>query len=769
MTTLTIRISTQDTAEAAGEAQEIEVTHLLVSEAPVRELLTAQAVTPGLVVLLSQFENYTLIINDKTMLLTPGLAHLLRGDAQWRLARSSMREADMSAKATVLVMQVNARINQALTLQDLLPHPLQLDPAASEEIERLYGDLTHDRTTLILPTGAADVMRNLVTARLVTVLLGAAGIGRQSANEKPPDPQLVTLKRFIFEHLAANPSGDAMARHMGMSRAALYRWATPHLGASPVHYLRALRLEKAQELLRNTMLSLDDIAENTGFSSRYHLSKEFTRQYQMAPARMRRTGQSHPENELFAKVDQLIRINRYDEALELCNHNLRLAGLSEATDRLRYQQALCLQALGRLDEAVAVWESLEHGARSYAAGKQLCGLYFRRASYERAAERLAALYPAADESQQRELLLIWCHQVSELINRRLTPPLPRYLELRRELFPDNLRGMALTAEVLFGLGQEHRTAELCPRLRHLCFYSLRRAGFYRRAIAEYGGDMSVTTVWETLLRAGEYAKVLALAADAPWIMVTALTQLGRAKEAIRRYPEHCQEAYLALGLYQELLERWPAPSDHQIQALAALNRTQALRHYPKVDNWLWGLAQLQTDPANILHLPNADPQLYHLALLGQALQQLSGGNPAAAAESLAKIPLVRSPHFWWPDRADTELVLTTVIRGLLGQREVMQAELTTLRDQHQHTDHQVVWHNARFLLGDINAKQYLRQPCQARVEQRLALVSALDQDLKGSRRKAVQGYRAFADAYKNNLLSRPQLRQFLAWRTTGAK
>ena len=369
MTTLTIRVSSQNPAESTSAAQEIEVTHLLAREVSVTELMTQQVATPGVLVLLSLSENYTLAIDSKTTLLTTGLAHMLRGNAEWRIARSTLRETGASTKASVLMIQVSALINKSLSLQDLLTQTTQLDPATSKEIEQLYNDLSHTRTALVLPAGSADVMRNVVAARLVPLLLGAISSSRPQENEGPLDPRLVTLKRFMREHLAASPSIEEMARHMGMSRSMLYRWAKPQLGASPTHYLRILRLEKAQELLGNTGLSID-------------------------------------------------------------------------------------------------------------------------------------------ESKQRELAQIWCHHVSDLLNRRLSSPLPHYLSVRKEFFPNDLRCMLLTCEVLSGLGREHLIPELCPSLRQFGLFALRHAGLYRRAIAEYGGDWDARHTQQTLLIAGQYKEAL---------------------------------------------------------------------------------------------------------------------------------------------------------------------------------------------------------------------------------------------------------------------
>ena len=452
----------------------------------------------------------------------------------------------------------------------------------------------------------------------------------------------------------------------------------------------------------------------------------------VAPARMRRaTTPQHSESERSAKADLLIRAQRFEEALTLCDQSLR-------------------------DTAWA-----------YGAGKQLCGLYFRQADYDRAIDLLATLYPEANEEQQRELLLIWSNQVTKLIHKRFTPPLPLYLELFHEHFPRSMRCMSLAIEVLFGLGQEHRAPELCPNLRQRCYYSLRRSGLYRRAIAEYGKDIPPHLTAETLLSAGQYREVLEIAAAYPNYMSDALTYLGRAEEAIQRYPDHCQNAYLELGKYQQLLDHFPQPSEYQIKALFALKKVKALQNYPQCHSYLWHIAQLHASPENLLRMPHSiDPQNYHHALLWRALQHLTANQPDPAGELLKRIPLVQSPHFWWPDHTSEDVTLATITRGLMGNRALMQSELELIRNKHQHTAWQQNWHDASFLLGAITEDHYRQQPRVANLEQRLPLVKAFDQDLKGCRSKTLKGYQLFLNSYKHYLLVRQELRQFIDWRLT---
>jgi AraC family transcriptional regulator len=61
-------------------------------------------------------------------------------------------------------------------------------------------------------------------------------------------------------------------------------------GYTPKKYFDALRLKCAEELLRNTSLSIAEISEKTGFSSQFHFCSAFKQTYRVPPSRYRMIG-----------------------------------------------------------------------------------------------------------------------------------------------------------------------------------------------------------------------------------------------------------------------------------------------------------------------------------------------------------------------------------------------------------------------------------------------------------------------------------------------
>lgn len=132
----------------------------------------------------------------------------------------------------------------------------------------LEGDLAADHTELFPPCG---VVTNLSTDTLAT-----------------EDEGLAKALRFIREEAFHKIQVEDVARHAGVGRRTLERKFSDLVGKSIDRSIRQTRLERAQTLLRESKLTLDDIAERCGFSSTDYFSKVFKNHTGQTPAAYRR-------------------------------------------------------------------------------------------------------------------------------------------------------------------------------------------------------------------------------------------------------------------------------------------------------------------------------------------------------------------------------------------------------------------------------------------------------------------------------------------------
>jgi len=153
-------------------------------------------------------------------------------------------------------------------------------------------------------TAPVDMMLHLVRVQLGADV--SAGVAEQFVYERvrrPDDPQRVPLRHTIgnlseklivaVELMEANIrepiSQTELAEYVGLSRRQLQRLFQRYLMSTPSKHYLQIRLLRARELLRQTRLSLVEIASLTGFVSSSHFSKSYKEQYGHSPSAERRS------------------------------------------------------------------------------------------------------------------------------------------------------------------------------------------------------------------------------------------------------------------------------------------------------------------------------------------------------------------------------------------------------------------------------------------------------------------------------------------------
>ena len=102
------------------------------------------------------------------------------------------------------------------------------------------------------------------------------------------DSEIEKAIQIIRRNPADVPSLEQLARKINMSVSSLSHRFKKNTGLSPAQYALQFRLECAFLLLALDTPGIENIAEKCGFANRYHLSRQFKKQYGMAPAQMRR-------------------------------------------------------------------------------------------------------------------------------------------------------------------------------------------------------------------------------------------------------------------------------------------------------------------------------------------------------------------------------------------------------------------------------------------------------------------------------------------------
>ncbi len=112
---------------------------------------------------------------------------------------------------------------------------------------------------------------------------------RQSTNVLlMEDHQIASSLRFMHEHALTSIEVDQAARHAGLSRRLFERRFKATVGRSPGQEIVRLKIEAAKERLRTTDQTLQQIAEEIGFTSGIYLSEIFKNKTGLSPGAYRR-------------------------------------------------------------------------------------------------------------------------------------------------------------------------------------------------------------------------------------------------------------------------------------------------------------------------------------------------------------------------------------------------------------------------------------------------------------------------------------------------
>ena len=137
-------------------------------------------------------------------------------------------------------------------------------------------------------TGAAlhlSVAAGITTAS-IAAWLGSERIIRAMPNTPSSSSQYVLAAiKYIQFNYSHDISVDDIAKAVGVSRSHLYRVFMSNVGQSPIDYLTGYRISEACSLLKNTGLSIAEIAVSVGFFDQFYFSRVFKRAKGMPPSK----------------------------------------------------------------------------------------------------------------------------------------------------------------------------------------------------------------------------------------------------------------------------------------------------------------------------------------------------------------------------------------------------------------------------------------------------------------------------------------------------
>ena len=215
--------------------------------------------------------------------------------------RPRRREDDLTAfeagpsddvELRVVCGRLRARSTQGLGLFDRLRGPLVIDFSDTPEMVHVFERMLEEERR---PSAASAVMISALMSEALILLFRRLSIDPEwpmpwlAALE---DPRLAEPLSLMLEHPERDHSVESLAEAASMSRTAFAEAFRAHYDQGPMSYLRETRLRRAAGLLRDTDLTVDEVASRVGYASRSQFSRAFSDRFGASPAAYRNTATS---------------------------------------------------------------------------------------------------------------------------------------------------------------------------------------------------------------------------------------------------------------------------------------------------------------------------------------------------------------------------------------------------------------------------------------------------------------------------------------------
>ncbi len=204
-----------------------------------------------------------------------------KGEPICRLIAGSPEEPSLIVACGLLSVEYG----QALGLFDRLREVLAIDLSHTPEVESAFQGILAEQSRP--GTGSAAITASFMTQCLVHLF-------RQLAKQGPlpwlmalEDERLGKALDKMLDDPGVDHTVESLAEVAGMSRSTFAERFNDAFGRSPMSLVHQVRMQRAALLLQQRELSIEEVANRSGFSSRSHFSHVFKEHHGVSPATFR--------------------------------------------------------------------------------------------------------------------------------------------------------------------------------------------------------------------------------------------------------------------------------------------------------------------------------------------------------------------------------------------------------------------------------------------------------------------------------------------------
>jgi AraC-like DNA-binding protein len=237
-------------------------------------------IVPHLIYARAEVGHYEITCNGQHIIMNQGEAFFTPPDTYMKIVHHINQEV---GKMSARWLHFNASI-LGVKITSLFNIPLRVDAATCEktapDLERLRVLADDDCISAVLE-------KNELCFRFIRRLL-TISIPETNLNELlNSSGRVQTATSYVRRNMKRNIKVADLAKACAMSPPAFFRYFSLTLKTTPQKFISRLKMEHAAELLRDSRLSVADVADATGFANQFHFSRCFKRYYGTAPGKYR--------------------------------------------------------------------------------------------------------------------------------------------------------------------------------------------------------------------------------------------------------------------------------------------------------------------------------------------------------------------------------------------------------------------------------------------------------------------------------------------------
>lgn len=139
-----------------------------------------------------------------------------------------------------------------------------------------------EQSLVYAKAGRWDISSSLFTSAcgILQQVLSIASVSKYTES-------MQAAEQFVRENIQ-NISVAQLSEHLQMNERTLRNMFYSTIELSPKQFISKMRLDSAQQLLENSLLSIEEIAVQLGFCSQFHLSRSFKERFGIPPLQYRK-------------------------------------------------------------------------------------------------------------------------------------------------------------------------------------------------------------------------------------------------------------------------------------------------------------------------------------------------------------------------------------------------------------------------------------------------------------------------------------------------